>query len=413
MKIVRHYLLGLFFLVTNLPCFLSVALLSRILKSTKKQKSYNVFWGTEPILNNYHWSQATKTNFTQSTYITRRDSFILNGRADIVLFDDSLNSPFGIKKAIVFRENIIFALTFMKILLRGNLVCISCDGFIFQNYKKFGFDYRLELMLLKLAGVSICVLPYGSDAYVYSKVQDKNWLYGLLLDYPAEARRQKQIEKRVDFYARKSDLFLPGPMLFDGLGRSDWITPSILCVEKPKEIRKERSRNGALIVTHAPNHREVKGTKYIIEAVNQLIKEGVAIELRLLEKKPNHEVIRVLAEESDIHIDQLFFDGYALNALEAMSIGVPTIGNFSGPLREFFDRWSFTSECPMIVANDRTLPDVLRSLCNDREYLEAVSKKSVDYVKKFHSNHSFAQKFSRLVEEVDPKYVQWLEFSGR
>ena len=413
MKLLRQYLLGITFSVTNLPCFLTVAIISRILKSAKEQKSYNVFWGTEPILNNYHWSQATKANFTQSTYITRRDSFILNGRADTVLFSDRCGASLGVKIIIVLRENLIFALTFMKILLRGNLVCISCDGFIFQNYKTFGFDYRLELMLLKLAGVAVCVLPYGSDAYVYSKVQDKNWLYGLLSDYPDAARRQKQIEKRVDFYARHSDLFLPGPMLFDGLGRSDWITPSILCVEKPKEVRKERSRSGTLIVTHAPNHREVKGTKFVIGAVNQLIDEGIAIELRLLENKPNHEVIRVLTEESDVHIDQLFFDGYALNALEARRVGVPSIGNFSGPLREFFDRWSFTAECPMIVANDRTLPDVLRSLCNDREYLETVSMKSVDYVKKFHSNRSFAENFSRLLEKTDPMYVQWLELSGR
>ncbi len=406
MKLLRQYLLGLFFSFTNLPCFLGIAVLSRILKFVTEQKSYNVFWGTDPILNNYHWSQATKAYFTQSTYITRKDSFILNGRADIVLFDDRNRVSFFARVINALRENLIFVFTFVKVLLQGKLVCISCEGFIFQNYK-FGFNYRLELFLLKLAGITICVLPYGSDAYVYSRVQDKNWLYGLLLDYPAASRRQKQIGKRVDFYVRKSDLFLPGPMLFDGMGRSDWITPSILCVEEPKQMRKERSHSGALIVTHAPNHREVKGTRFIIEAVNQLIKEGVAIELRLLENKPNYEVIRVLAEESDVHIDQLFFDGYALNALESMSLGVPTIGNFSGPLREFFDRWSFTSECPMITADDKTLAEVLQNLCNDRDYLEALSLESISYVHRYHSYEYFGEKFSRMIQASSPVYREW------
>ncbi len=328
-----------------------------------------------------------------------------------MLFGDRGGVLFFAKVLNALRDNLVFSSTFVKVLLQANLVCISCDGFIFQNYKKFGFNYRLELHLLKLAGVVICVLPYGSDAYVYSKVQDKNWLYGLLLDYPSAARRQKQIEKRVNFYVRKSDLFLPGPMLFDGIGRSDWITPSILCVDKPRQHRKERSHDGTLIVTHAPNHREVKGTKFIIEAVNQLISEGFEIELRLLEKKPNYEVMRVLAEESDVHIDQLFFDGYALNALESMSLGVPTLGNFSGPMREFFDRWSFTKECPLIVVNDETLADVLRMLCKDPEHLQSVSLASVDYVEKFHSYRAFAQNFSKIVQSVDLKYVEWLKSS--
>jgi hypothetical protein len=385
-----------------------VAALSRVLKHIRNRKSFTVFWGTDPILNNYHWSQATKAHFTQSIFITRVDSHILNGRADKVLFSERKTESVLSKSIRSLHENLIFAITFMKVLIQGNLVCMSCDGFIFQNYKSFGFNHKLEFYLLRLAKISICVMPYGADAYVYSKVQDKNWLYGLLVDYPSAGRNQKQIGKKVDFYVRKSDLFLPGAMLFDGVGRSDWITPSTLCVPVLKQMRKKIPEGDSLVVTHAPNHREVKGTRFIIQVLNELIDEGLPIELRLLEKKPNQEVIRVLAEESDVHIDQLFFDGYALNALESMSLGVPTIGNFSGSMREFFDRWSFTAECPIIVANEKTLAEVLRNLCNDREYLKAASLKSIEYVQKNHSYEYFGERFSNLIHTFSPEYRRWV-----
>ena len=408
MKILRQHLLGLTFSIINIPGFIIIAVISRLWKSVRVHKEFNVVWGTDPILNNHHWSQAVKSKFTQSIFISREDSFILDGRADVMLFFDRKGKSFFFKVIKTLLDNFIFSLTFIKVLFRANLVCISCDGFIFQYYKSPGFNYKIEFFLLRLAKVAICVFPYGADAYVYSKVHDKNWLYGMLLDYPAASKRQKQIEKRVGFYVKKSNFFFPGQMLFDGIGRSDWITPSTLCVGELPERRKKKTVRRQLVVTHAPNHREVKGTKFILNAVDQLISEGVAIELKLLERKSNHEILRVLAEDSDVHIDQLFFDGYAMNALEAMSIGVPTIGNFSGPVREFFDRWSFTSECPMIIANENTLLEVLRNLCDNDDYLEAVSLKSAAYVRKYHSYNSFSENFSEIIQASSSEYREWL-----
>jgi hypothetical protein len=91
-----------------------------------------------------------------------------------------------------------------------------------------------------------------------------------------------------------------------------------------------------------------------------------------------------------------------------MSIGVPTIGNFSGPVREFFDRWSFTSECPMINANEKTLLEILRNLCDNKDYLEDVSLLSAAYVRKYHSYNSFSENFSKIIEASSSEYREWL-----
>jgi hypothetical protein len=298
-------------------------------------------------------------------------------------------------------------------LASAHLVCISCDGFIFQHYKTLGFNYKIENFLLKFAGVKVCVFPYGGDAYVYSRIQDKNWFFGLMSDYPEASKNQSKIGERVDYFIAKADLFLPGAMLFDGMGRTDWFTPSTLCIDVPKRNNRSRNHHNQIVVTHAPNHRAVKGTRFIIETVEKLVQEGVGIELKLLENETNQEVMRVLAEESDIHIDQLHFDGYGLNAIESMSLGVPTIGNFSGISRDFFDRWSFTTECPMIVASEKTLGEVLLNLVENRNQLQDISKKSVMYIEKHHSSEAFAMNFSQILQKTDPRYIKHLEAKGQ
>ncbi len=407
MRKIKNKALIFLLALLNIPGLFLMALVSRSWKLFAKRTQYNVFWGTEPIINFYHWARATGEIFTNSVFITRYDSYVVNGRAHLTLFSSNRTSgPFPqFAKTLI--ENFIFFVTLSRVLFSANLVCMSCDGFIFQHYKILGFNYRIELYLLKLAGIKICVLPYGGDAYVYSRVRDKNWLFGLISDYPFAAKQQIPISKRVDFYIRESDIFLPGQMLFDGLGRSDWITPSTLCVQEPDRVRARKTSDDKLIVTHAPNHRAVKGTRFVIEAVDGLVKQGYKIELKLLERKTNEEVIRTLLEESDLHVDQLIFDGYGLNALESMSLGIPTVGNFSGPCRNFFDRWSHTEECPMIIANEETLMEVLLRIIENKSVLEPISRESIDYVKKYHSYKSFARNFSRILLNVDPIYAQW------
>ena len=74
-------------------------------------------------------------------------------------------------------------------------------------------------------------------------------------------------------------------------------------------------------ITHAPNFRGFKGSEFIINAVEKLQKEGFKIELNLLEKLKNHEVKKILQDETDILVEQIIFTGHALNGLEGMACG--------------------------------------------------------------------------------------------
>ena len=56
---------------------------------------------------------------------------------------------------------------------------------------------------------------------------------------------------------------------------------------QPRTAR--RQRRDKVVVLHAPNHREIKGTRFLIRACEELAAEGVPVELELLERRAEHE----------------------------------------------------------------------------------------------------------------------------
>ena len=108
MRSPKTSLLILLFALFNLPLFFLIALTSNLWRMIKGAKNYNVFWGTEPIINSHHWARATQQIFTRSEFISRYDSRILNGRASSVLFSSEQIANPILRLVRSFSENIEF-----------------------------------------------------------------------------------------------------------------------------------------------------------------------------------------------------------------------------------------------------------------------------------------------------------------
>ena len=65
----------------------------------------------------------------------------------------------------------------------------------------------------------------------------------------------------------------------------------------------------------------------IINAVDELRKEGYRINFILIENMKNSEVLKIL-READILVEQLI-TGYGLNAIEGMASGAAVLSNVS------------------------------------------------------------------------------------
>ena len=404
-SIYRGTIITLSFFVA--PIFLVIAILGRLFKSKSLTKeNINIIWGTTSLTNYKHWSNSLVEAGWKSKSVVGMISYhSFSSDFDNVIFNQlSGDKPKKITTIVNEIYNFIHFFGFMNLVLFGtNLVIHSCEGLVFNHYRGGFFHYKFEYFLLRVAKIRICVIPYGGDAHIYQRIRNPNWLAALLSDYPQNAKRQKTIAEKVDFFVDKADIFLPGSAMLDGFGRSDRISVNTLCVDTKVWCPKQRTHGDSIVISHSPNHRGVKGTESIISAVEFLKAEGHNLELLLIEGKSNEEVRIILQDSSDIHIDQLNSDSYALSAIEAMSLGIPTISSFEGDLREFFDKWSYSKDCPILSASVESVVDVLRTLIVDENLRKNLGHKSRQYVLSYHSYEYFARFFEDVL--IDKKII--------
>lgn len=356
-------------------------------------------FGVAPLISNVYWCRALRqVGIDAKTWMTTTPRIL-----DAQTFDVDFDTRFGT------RAPIAMSIYFLRVLLRPTTIFTTCEGFLLG----MSVLWRLEAHLLRVAGSKVVVIPYGADSYVYSEVRSHLTRQALQFSYPLAARRQIQLASRVRYWVKNADVFIPGAMFTDGFGRADVVTPSPFCIDleewAPLPKRKSAADAKTLVITHAPNHRGFKGTEFLVRAVQNLNRDGLKVELRLLEGKSNNEVKRVLLEESDLHVEQLIFDGYAFNAIEAMAAQIPVVANLSDPyFSEPLKYWSFMDECPIISANPNTIEDVLRLLYHDPYLRDDIAIKSREYVSNHHSLESFRTLFLAIQQKfADRSYPLW------
>jgi glycosyltransferase involved in cell wall biosynthesis len=289
---------------------------------------------------------------------------------------------------------------FTKAVWNSKIIFMSADGFMLSPFNL----YKIEYFLLRLAGCKIVIITYGSDAYVYRRMSTPASIHSLLTHYPEAARKQDRLAKRLGFWTSRVDCFIPSTMGPDGMGR--WDVPIInlgfLDLDLWHPSSRKKGPNDLFTVSHSPNHRGVKGTEFLISAVEQLQQEGYSIELKLLEGLSNNEVRQILQKDVDLHVEAIIGPGHGLSALEGMSAGIPCISNLDH-FDHFitFRRWSFFSECPLISASPETIKDVLLKLLTNDELVDQLGRLSREYMVKYYGVDSAVFLFSRILEYVN------------
>ena len=397
-KIIKFFLYPLFLIVEVILIF--TFFISTFPLIFKKNRSLKIFFGAEPIINNIYWANClkNKTITSHSVVFYSPDSFVAK------------NSDYD--KNIEF-HTIKFPLVKNKRIL--NYFSIINSIFIYYLYDYFWISFnggplsrsllgRWEIVWMKLCNKKVLVMPFGSDSYIYSEILDKSLQHVLLTSQSNHIKNQSKIAKNknflfkhLDFYAATfQDSFVP---------KWHYARPSFLTLDinkfKPASIQKTISE---VTVAHFPNHRGFKGTEIIINAVNELIQEGLNIKFILLEGVENNEIANYLSQEVDILVDQLIFEGYALNALEGMSSGVPVIANLGeSDVTDFFRTFSFLDECPIYSANPSNIKTKIRELVLDKSLRIKLGKKGREYVEKYHSFDVLSDELVMIFNSLESK----------
>ena len=358
---------------------------------TKKITNQRIVLGSIPLINNVYWKEAINKFALAKTYTSALYSNSKRHDWDIIISERWRFAP------SFFRS----VLSFCEVLLKYDLIVTSYSGFAINDRPY----WRIQAICFKICKIKTIVIPYGSDAYIYSRINSNTLLYGLLGDYPGAAKNSKSIESRINYWNNYADAVIPGFMGFDGIGRWDVLVCSPLIIDTSfwcsnKEMNSQSNQNSSkpVVIGHFPNHKIFKGTKYIEAAVELLQAEGFNVELRIYNNISNYQVSDLMKNEIDIYFDQINFIGYGMAAIEAMACSLPVLANLQDKnYTDALKYYSHLMDCPIVSVDQTNLLSELRKLIVSESLRHDIGINGRKYVERYHSIESGAVFFKQLI----------------
>jgi len=171
------------------------------------------------------------------------------------------------------------------------------------------------------------------------------------------------------------------------------------------------SSSRPFVIGHAPSRPYIKGTPFLLNAVEELQRDGYHIKLELMTNMSNEEVIQ-RCQYCDLIVDQLRIGWYGVFAVEAMAMGLPTVCYIRDDL---FHYLPFPS--PLINSNPNLIKKTIVNLYNQPSELKTLSTRAYEYCKATHAPvvvGKFLDLLYRKLESIplDPSKVRMSEYEN-
>ena len=363
------------------PGLFLAALVSRCVR-----KDCDIGLGPAPLINNlYHKKALASAGYKALTFA-----------ADVTYITASFDRLFCRWKKIWAPLHIFDLIgCYLCILRHFKALYLYFNGGPWGNYPLL---WKLEPFLFSLAGIRVVVLPYGSD--IQDMRRTSNWLFrdAVHRDYPGHCRKRDRICRRVELWLDHADHVIAGCDWIEYLDHWDTLMLAHFSIDPerfPAARKRKRSPGEPLRILHAPNHRAIKGTAFLEKAVSNLQKEGVPVELVILERRSNEDIIKAIAE-ADIVADQFIIGWYAMFALEAMAQGIPVLIYIRPDFERFYLQAGLLEpdELPFIKSDTSSLETVLRQVAAmPSDELEKIGLRSREFVRRRHSTEAVGKVF--------------------
>jgi glycosyltransferase involved in cell wall biosynthesis len=243
---------------------------------------------------------------------------------------------------------------------------------------------QVDLPLLRRAGKTVFVTFQGDDARQGDRTDlrvnpSAEVSRGY---YSAESDQNKR--RRIARFARYADgMYALNPDLLRVLPARARFVPYANVDLAGWQRQAPPSAGRPPVVLHVPTNREVKGTRFLVDAVSRLQAEGVELEFRLVEGVTRDEAKR-LYESADLVVDQLLVGWYGGLAVEAMALDVPVVAYIREGDLELVPE-QMRAEIPVISAEPATIYDVLKELVTTRRgELAEIGRRGGEYVRRWH-----------------------------
>lgn len=160
---------------------------------------------------------------------------------------------------------------------------------------------------------------------------------------------------------------------------------------KTRAIRIYHSFGNAMV------REDVKGSKFVKDAVGRLQKEGYAIEFIFFNDLP-HCDIKYYQVQADIVVDQLYAGWYGSTGTECLALGKPVITYVNPDVEEFVK--SMGREIPVISATPDTIYEVLKALIDNPQLREEWGKRARKFAEDYHDYRKVARILADYYEKA-------------
>lgn len=277
------------------------------------------------------------------------------------------------------------------------------------SFQPHPFKYEVDLYKPTCLPVP---LRYVERFYVFSRVIKEydllHFHYFSLLPFGIDFPWWKLLGKKVIMHYHGDDirgrgagmlhsrfadaLVVSTPDLLEWSAKAIWI-PNPIDLRKYQYIGID-DRDDNLRILHAPTDPHVKGTEYVVKAVESLRQEGYGVELDLVMNLRRDEAIKHYMQ-ADIVVDQLLIGWYGVFAIECMALGKPVCVYIREDLEKYIPPKALVNTSP------NNLKERLRVLIEDVDIRKSVGMRGRRFVEDTHDAEKIARRMDNEVYGIE------------
>jgi glycosyltransferase involved in cell wall biosynthesis len=147
------------------------------------------------------------------------------------------------------------------------------------------------------------------------------------------------------------------------------------------------------LVVHAPTDRDIKGTAYVLDAVQKLMHKH-SFDFYLIEGK-KHSEARELYANADVVVDQLRIGTYGVLAVESMALGKPVITHIRDDVRG-----GYPETLPIVAASQESICEALDRVIAHGTLRHDLGVQSRRYVEEYHDSIKVARRLHCIYQSI-------------
>lgn len=251
------------------------------------------------------------------------------------------------------------------------------------------FNPKKDLPLLKRLNKKIVGHFWGSEVRQWDIA--KKYLYNPAKEMNISESYEDTKRKMIKTFGKYSDLQIVADYeLAEYVPNSVYLQQFFDLEALPKKPDTRKPSDKVTIV-HSPSNKTIKGTRYIMVAVDKLKREFNNIDFKLLENVNHREAIEVYAQ-ADIVVDQILLGTYGILSIEAMALG-KTVICYIRP--DLFPKYP---NLPIVSANPDNIYFKLKELILSPDLRKQLGEAGREYVKRRHDATEVAKNLIKLYE---------------